>query len=87
MAWKEGYKHVMLEVDLRVVLKLLTRSETMAGYEGKLVERCRRFPNQDYMVELNHIYREVNSVSVGSTNSILKKVLGEHQLHPVSPHP
>lgn len=60
MAWEHGYRHVLLEVDSKVVVDMLTKTNGVKGYNGVSIERCLKLINKEWIVKITHVYREAN---------------------------
>ena len=61
MAWHMGFKFIQLELDSNVVLTWLTNKN--ASYPTNmmpLICDCKRLMDQDWVMQVQHIYREAN---------------------------
>lgn len=78
LTWDYGFHRVSLEVDFKVVVDMLRKLNGVERFSGVLIEMCLQLINNDYMVEIAHIYREANKVADWLARWALKQSVGEH---------
>lgn len=57
-----------METDSQVAIDLVIKNKVVIGYNGVLVERCRALSEQNWIMEIKHIYREANKVTNWPSN-------------------
>lgn len=55
-----GYKQVCLELDSLALVELLTHQKEGNLKMGRLLQRCCKILNNNWMVKIHHTYREGN---------------------------
>ena len=63
MAWEHGVQNILVEMDSLLVTKWLNRKETSSGRVRNLKEKCTKLIQQQWEVEIQHVYHEVNHIS------------------------
>lgn len=63
MAWDKGFKDVLLETDSRVALLMINNKKRDDSYNVILVDKCRQILQREWIVQIEHIYREANMVA------------------------
>lgn len=63
LTWEKGYMNVVPEMDLKVVIDLIMNNKVIIGYNRVLVDIYKALIEQDWIVEIQHIYREVNRMA------------------------
>ena len=61
MAFELGYKNVLLELDLRVVVQMIDHGVDDSHVCSSLVKAIRLILDKDWIVNISHVYRDINS--------------------------
>lgn len=80
LAWTEGYRKIILEIDSRLALSLIRRNHGPKGPSNPIIKKCSEFLAQDWEVNVCHIYREMNEVADGISKWVVKRDVGFHML-------
>ncbi|KAK2656586.1 hypothetical protein Ddye_009638 [Dipteronia dyeriana] len=65
MAWKSGYRKVIVESNSLTTIQLLTKDINSNHRLLNLVQNYKRMIVDDWICEVVHVYREVNMVADG----------------------
>ncbi|CAI0385655.1 unnamed protein product, partial [Linum tenue] len=63
VAWRNGYRKVLLQMDSTTAINILTSSEHMEHMYYILVQQLQELLNKSWEVKISHIYREGNKVA------------------------
>ncbi|KAL9419862.1 hypothetical protein AB3S75_037595 [Citrus x aurantiifolia] len=63
MAWQRGFRRIMVEVDSKAITQILENSTTPVNEHHSLILAIRELLSRDWVVKVNHIYREANIVT------------------------
>lgn len=80
LAWKQGFRRVIMETDSSTVHLLLTGSNLAASEVNVLVSECKTLLNMAWTVEVKRVYREANYIADGVANWALTQCIGHHLL-------
>ena len=61
MAFEFGYKNVLLELDSRVVVQMIAHGIDDSHAYSTLVKAICLILSRDWIVQVSHVYREINS--------------------------
>ncbi|XP_019094473.1 PREDICTED: uncharacterized protein LOC109129898 [Camelina sativa] len=81
LAWGRGFRRVELEVDSLLVVGLLKSGISSAHPLSFLVRLCQSFVSRDWLVRINHVYREANRLADGLANYAFSLQLGFHSFN------
>ena len=80
MAWDYGFRHLQVGVDNKNVVLFLERAHPPANENAILVKTIRELLARDWIVHMEHVYREANSAADFLASYSLTKPLGLHVL-------
>ncbi|KAL9457182.1 hypothetical protein AB3S75_006260 [Citrus x aurantiifolia] len=60
MAWQRGFRRIWVEVDSKTVTQILENPTTPVNEHHSLILAIRELISRDWVVKVNHIYREAN---------------------------
>ncbi|KAH9791204.1 putative ribonuclease H protein [Citrus sinensis] len=80
VAWDYGFRHLQVGVDNKNVMLLLERAHPPANENAILVKTIRELLARDWIVHMEHVYREANSAADFLASYSLTKPLGLHVL-------
>ncbi|KAL9426013.1 hypothetical protein AB3S75_032894 [Citrus x aurantiifolia] len=60
MAWQRGFRRILVEVDSKAVTQILENPTTPVNEHHSLILAIRELLSRDWVVKVNHIYREAN---------------------------
>lgn len=63
IAWEMGFREIILETDSKITMHSVTRKKRVASYYGILSDRCRNLLEREWIVQIQHVDREVNRVA------------------------
>ncbi|KAL9457054.1 hypothetical protein AB3S75_006148 [Citrus x aurantiifolia] len=63
MAWQRGFRRIWVEVDSKSVTQILENPTTPVNEHHSLILAIRELLSRDWIVRVNHIYREANIVA------------------------
>lgn len=63
LAWDRGYRELLVEMDSKEVLSLLTVEEVTVSRQANICFLCKEILKKDWSVSLIHVYREANCVA------------------------
>ena len=75
-----GFRHLQVGVDNKNVVHLLERAHPSANENAILVKTIQELLARDWIVHMEHVYREANSAANFLASYILTKPLGLHVL-------
>ncbi|WCJ29423.1 LINE-1 retrotransposable element ORF2 protein [Euphorbia peplus] len=79
MAWKKGYRRVIVEIDSLIVLKLVMDGERVFHRYYWLIEGCKLFLKHDWEIKMQHQFREGNRAADWLANFAGASDLGHHE--------
>ncbi|PKI55928.1 hypothetical protein CRG98_023660 [Punica granatum] len=85
MAWDLGFRRISLEVDLETVVRLLRSSNVQACSNGALLRDIRSLLQRDWLVVVEHTFREGNFCTDWLENYALICPIGVHRLSSCPP--
>ncbi|KAL9462413.1 hypothetical protein AB3S75_000421 [Citrus x aurantiifolia] len=85
MAWENGFRRVQVGVDNKSVVHLLTMASIPENENATLIKAIRKLLEQDWIVQLEHVYREANCAADFLATYSLNSPIGLHVL--LSPPP
>ncbi|KAG7573124.1 Ribonuclease H domain [Arabidopsis suecica] len=68
IAWDKGFRRVELDLDSELVVGFLKSEMSNAHPLAFLVRLCHGFFTRDWLVRINHVYREANRLADGLAN-------------------
>ena len=77
MAWDQGIRRLVVEVDSSPVAKCLNTKEKGSSKTGNLMEVCIQLIQQQQEVVIKHVYREANQVVDLLANLAMDHPIGE----------
>ncbi|KAF2297118.1 hypothetical protein GH714_017608 [Hevea brasiliensis] len=81
MAWDLGFRRLLVELDSRTILDLVSKMEDMPNLRFiNLVSQYRELINRSWQVQLVHCYREANKMTDGLANFAVTTPMGLHLL-------
>ena len=83
LAWKKGYRKIILEMDSKVAIQLITNGTNSTNAATRLVLDIRRMLKLDWMVQVNHVFREGNRAADTLANISIRLPLGLHEMEVV----
>ncbi|KAG7600713.1 P-loop containing nucleoside triphosphate hydrolase [Arabidopsis suecica] len=78
IAWERRATRVELEVDSQIVVGFLKKGISDSHPLSFLVRLCYGFLSKDWIVRINHVYREANRLADGLANYAFSLPLGFH---------
>ena len=78
LAWDWGYRKIILEMDSKVAIQLITNGSKSVNEANRLVLDIRRMLNLDWVVQVKHVYREGNRAADALANIGIRQSLGTH---------
>lgn len=81
MAWKKGYKHLILEIVSQSVLESLLESNHFNIPYDVLITKFKSLLKKVWVVEVNYVFRDANSVAEDIANWAILQSPGEHLLN------
>ncbi|KAH9804404.1 putative ribonuclease H protein [Citrus sinensis] len=63
IAWLHGYRRVIVEVDSRCILQLVSNSNPTINEHLSLITAIQELIGRDWLIQMNHIYREANAAA------------------------
>ncbi|KAG7567714.1 Ribonuclease H domain [Arabidopsis thaliana x Arabidopsis arenosa] len=78
IAWDKGFRRVELDLDSELVVGFLKSGMSNAHPLAFLVRLCHGFFTRDWLVRINHVYREANRLADGLANYAFLLPLGLH---------
>ncbi|CAI0383552.1 unnamed protein product [Linum tenue] len=78
MAWKYGYRKVLLQLDSTTAINILTSQDQTEHRYHNLVLQFQRLLQQNWEVRVSHIYREGNKVADFLANKGHSASIGFH---------
>ncbi|KAL9409051.1 hypothetical protein AB3S75_047440 [Citrus x aurantiifolia] len=85
MAWENGFRRVQVGVDNKSVVHLLTMASVPENENATLIKAIRKLLEQDWIVQLEHVYREANCAADFLATYSLNSPIGLYVL--LSPRP
>ncbi|KAK2995401.1 hypothetical protein RJ640_029033 [Escallonia rubra] len=83
LAWKHGYRNVILELDSQIVARSLGSLAMDGGPHRHLIRECKKLLNQDWNCQVMHSFREGNKAADWLANLGLSIPLGYQELENV----
>ncbi|WCJ37652.1 Polynucleotidyl transferase ribonuclease H-like superfamily protein [Euphorbia peplus] len=80
LAWNLGYRKVQVEVDSKLCVDLLTRTDTPSNDSTPLINAIQNLIHQNWELSIKHIYREGNRGADYLANLAANLELGFHLL-------
>lgn len=62
-AWRRGWRKVDVQTDCREVISTIQGPNQRHGLHGELVRRIKELLQQDWQVQISHVFREGNMVA------------------------
>ncbi|CAL1375573.1 unnamed protein product [Linum trigynum] len=85
MAWKNGYRKVLLQLDSTTAINILTSQDQIEHRYHNLVLQFQRLLQQNWEVKISHIYREGNKVADFLANKGHSASIGFHIFESADP--
>ncbi|KAH9750277.1 putative ribonuclease H protein [Citrus sinensis] len=85
MAWQRGFQRIWVEVDSKSVTQILENPTTPVNEHHSLILAIRELLSRDWIVGVNHIYREANIAADFLASFSLSFPLGLHFLTKAPP--
>ena len=85
MAWDHGFRRLQVGVDNKSIVHILERAHPPANENAILVKAIRELLARDWIVQMEHAYREVNCAADFLASYTLTIPIGLHVL--LSPPP
>ena len=80
MAWENGFRRIQVGVDNKSAVHLLTMASVTEKENANLIKAIRNFLEWDWIVQLEHVYRETNCAADFLASYSLNSPIGLHVL-------
>ena len=63
IAWQYGFRRVQVEIDSKCVMQLVSSSNTLVNEHFTLIQAIKNLLRRDWLIKVDHIYREANAAA------------------------